>query len=180
MTRKHKKKQRFNSVLYLNQNYMPFQAVSKVHAIKAVVSGRAVAIHPKSLRAIDDAHENPKFLQNIKLVLFQREVQTGPKKLKTKNLNESVLERDNYVCIYCGGDASTIDHMIPKSKGGLTVAKNCVAACKQCNSKKADRTPEEAGMPLLYRPKSVQEILFDRFKEIIEEDSDSETATLSS
>lgn len=147
---------------------MPFQAVSKVHAIKAVVSGRAVAVNPVSLRAIEDAHKNPHVLQGIKLVLFDRDIQTGPKKLKTKSLSESVLERDDYVCVYCGDYADTIDHIVPKSKGGLTISKNCVAACKKCNGKKADRTPEEAGMPFLYQPKTVTEILFDRFKQVVE------------
>lgn len=167
MTRKHKKKT-FTGVLYLNKFFMPFQAVSKVHAIKAVVSGRAVAVNPASLRAIGDAHKNPNVLQGIKLVLFDRDIQTGPNKLKTKNLNESILERDDYTCVYCGEYADTIDHIVPKAQGGLTISKNCVAACKKCNGKKADRTPEEAGMPFLYQPKTVTEILFDRFKQVIE------------
>lgn len=168
MTRKYKKKQTFSGVLYLNNNFMPFQVVSKTHAIKAVVSGRAVAVHPQSLRTLDNAHKNPQVLGDIQLVVFTRDIQTGPKKLKTKNLYESILERDAYTCIYCGGEGLTIDHVIPRAQGGQTIAKNCVAACKTCNSKKADRTPEEAGMTFLYKPKTVHELLFDRFKEIME------------
>jgi hypothetical protein len=171
MTRKHKKKQTFSGVLYLNKNFMPFQVVSKVHAIKAVASGRAVAINPQSLRTIEDAGKDPVVLRSLQLVLFDREIQTGPRRLKTKNLYESVLERDNYTCVYCGKEGLTIDHVVPRAQGGLTTSKNCVTACKSCNSKKADRTPEEAGMPFLYKPKTINELLFDRFKEIMEQSS---------
>jgi hypothetical protein len=171
MTRKHKKKQTFTGVLYLNKNFMPFQVVSKVHAIKAVASGRAVAIHPQSLRTIENAGKDPSCLKNLQLVLFEREIQTGPRRLKTKNLYESVLERDNYTCVYCGKEGLTIDHVVPRAQGGITSSKNCVTACKSCNSKKADRTPEEAGMPFIYKPKTINELLFDRFKEIMEQSS---------
>lgn len=171
MTRKHKKKT-FTGVLYLNRYFLPFHSVTKMHAIKAVVSGRAVAINPKTLKAIDGASKNPSVLQNIKLVLFDRDIQTGPKRLRSRTLFEGVLERDDYICIYCGDTADTVDHVIPKAQKGTTTSKNCVAACKKCNMKKADRTPEEAGMPFLYQPKTVAEILADRFKQVLESEAD--------
>lgn len=57
-----------------------------------------------------------------------------------------ILERDGYMCAYCGRKATTVDHVIPKSKGGNEDAANLVACCKRCNNKKSNRTPEEAGM----------------------------------
>ena len=64
--------------------------------------------------------------------------------------------RDRHVCAYCGGvfrgEELTIDHVIPQSKGGATSFANCVVACSPCNATKADKSPEEAGMPLLYLP----------------------------
>jgi 5-methylcytosine-specific restriction endonuclease McrA len=64
--------------------------------------------------------------------------------------------RDRYLCAYCGDEHGeyklTIDHVMPKSRGGKNIWANCVTACKPCNHRKADRTPEEAHMKLLYVP----------------------------
>ena len=49
-----------------------------------------------------------------------------------------ILQRDNYLCYYCGRYGDTIDHVLPKSKGGLSTPANCVCACADCNLKKAD------------------------------------------
>ncbi|WP_235680179.1 HNH endonuclease [Paenibacillus albicereus] len=53
-----------------------------------------------------------------------------------------ILQRDNYVCHYCGRFGDTIDHVFPKSKGGLSTPDNCVCACSACNLKKADTLPD--------------------------------------
>jgi len=67
-----------------------------------------------------------------------------------------VIRRDRHTCAYCG-DAHemrvlTVDHIVPASRGGLLSWMNTVAACRACNARKADRTPEEARMPLLFTP----------------------------
>ena len=68
----------------------------------------------------------------------------------------TLYARDRYTCAYCGncleGKTLTIDHVVPKSRGGKNTWVNCVAACKPCNLRKRARTPEEAKMPLLYVP----------------------------
>ena len=64
----------------------------------------------------------------------------------------AIMTRDHYLCGYCGKRADTIDHIVPQSKKGPNTWTNLIAACKKCNNKKADRTPEEAGMPLLWQP----------------------------
>lgn len=66
----------------------------------------------------------------------------------------NVLKRDKHTCQYCGqqGRYLTIDHVLPKSRGGQSNWKNVVAACEPCNKKKANKTPEEAGMRLLNKP----------------------------
>lgn len=63
-----------------------------------------------------------------------------------------VLVRDSHKCAYCNGPARTIDHVFPKSRGGKNIWLNTVAACFPCNNKKDNRTPEEAGMKLLWQP----------------------------
>jgi len=67
----------------------------------------------------------------------------------------NLLKRDHYTCAYCGRQgttALTIDHIVPRARGGRSDWKNTVAACFECNSAKADRTPQEAGMRLRIKP----------------------------
>ena len=68
----------------------------------------------------------------------------------------NVVWRDKNICQYCGNkfifSELTMDHVIPKSRGGEKTWNNIVASCKKCNSKKGDRTPEEARMPLIKKP----------------------------
>ncbi|MCF8586924.1 HNH endonuclease [Gordonia sp. HY285] len=65
---------------------------------------------------------------------------------------EKVLRRDKHLCAYCGEHAQTWDHVMPQSRGGGNTWVNCVAACGPCNWAKGDRTPEEAGIRLLWEP----------------------------
>lgn len=65
---------------------------------------------------------------------------------------QRMLERDNWTCAYCGGHGRTVDHIMPQSRGGEYSWMNTVTACGPCNNRKADRTPEEANMPLLFQP----------------------------
>jgi len=64
----------------------------------------------------------------------------------------AILQRDQYRCAYCEERATTKDHVLPESRGGPTTWTNLVAACVDCNQRKANRTPQEAGMPLLWEP----------------------------
>lgn len=75
---------------------------------------------------------------------------------------KNILRRDGYKCAYCGrGDLPlTIDHIIPKAKGGIDSWENLVCACTVCNNKKGDRTPQEANMNLSFRPVAPNHIMF--------------------
>ena len=68
----------------------------------------------------------------------------------------NLFNRDKHICQYCGrqpgSDSLTVDHVMPRSRGGDTTWENCVLACVECNFRKADRTPEEAGMRLRKQP----------------------------
>ncbi|HUP92414.1 MAG TPA: HNH endonuclease [Solimonas sp.] len=70
--------------------------------------------------------------------------------------NRTLFQRDRNLCLYCGAlfphSYLTRDHVVPASRGGLAVWENCVTACRDCNQRKDDRTPEEAGMKLLAVP----------------------------
>ena len=76
---------------------------------------------------------------------------------------EGVLRRDGRMCGYCGDHADTIDHILPRSKGGADTWINLVACCGPCNTHKADRLPAQAGMRLIrepWEPKGREKFLF--------------------
>jgi 5-methylcytosine-specific restriction endonuclease McrA len=76
---------------------------------------------------------------------------------------QNIFKRDGQKCQYCGSAKSlTLDHVIPKSRGGKSSWQNLVAACNKCNSVKGDKTPEEAGMLLKNRPFKPSYIMFVR------------------
>lgn len=63
-----------------------------------------------------------------------------------------IMRRDKFTCGYCGGKASTLDHVFPRSRGGADTWLNLIAACEDCNQAKGDRTPVEWGRQLLWMP----------------------------
>ena len=72
----------------------------------------------------------------------------------SEEIRQLIYERDNFKCQYCGTDRNlSVDHIRPESRGGTQVMKNLVTACRPCNSKKHDRTPEEAEMILMNDPR---------------------------
>jgi 5-methylcytosine-specific restriction endonuclease McrA len=85
-----------------------------------------------------------------------------------------ILRRDNYTCQYCGRQFGTLtlDHVMPRHRGGRHSWENIVAACPPCNRLKGGRTPREAGMPLKRPPREPQpsaEYLYGHFLQIYEE-----------
>jgi 5-methylcytosine-specific restriction endonuclease McrA len=66
---------------------------------------------------------------------------------------QNIFKRDNFECQYCGTRKDlTLDHVIPSSKGGAHAWNNLVTACKRCNAKKGDFSPEAAGIALRHKP----------------------------
>lgn len=165
MSRKHKsvlKKNCLGSVICVDKNYIPMQMVRRLKAIRAVCSGRAKIVNPVTFEIRENhiVHSN----EVIKIIIFEKTRRTGNKKFNTANIVASVLERDDFICGYCGDQkANTVDHIVPKCKGGGTTFSNLIACCLKCNQYKADRTPEEAGLELLYKPKTVMEVLYSKF-----------------
>jgi len=89
----------------------------------------------------------------IRLVSFVR----IPRRMSLPVTRRTVLGRDHYTCQYCGLESSrqmlTLDHVLPRSRGGKSTWENVVTACQRCNGRKGNRTPEEARMKLLSEPK---------------------------
>jgi 5-methylcytosine-specific restriction endonuclease McrA len=76
---------------------------------------------------------------------------------EVKFTRENIYERDKNTCLYCGRSIDkkdlNLDHVIPRDYGGRTTWENIVCSCKECNTKKANRTPQQAGMRLIRKPK---------------------------
>lgn len=81
---------------------------------------------------------------------------------KIELTRRNILRRDANKCQYCGKKATdmTIDHVVPRSRGGRDSWENLVTACVNCNNHKGNKTPEEANMPLMVQPKKPHHIMF--------------------
>ena len=91
------------------------------------------------------------------IIALKGNANSAKRRYKTPTLgNRELFSRDRHMCAYCGGIFSdnklSADHILPTSRGGQDVWMNVVTACGRCNQKKDDKTPEEAGMQLLYVP----------------------------
>lgn len=161
--------------LVLNKNWRAIGTVSLEDAITKVFSTyndgtpKAHIIEPESYQTFTwadwakiqpDVNEEKISTVNMAfripeiIVLSKYEKMPKP---KVHFSRRTLYKRDKMQCQYCGckpgSEELTIEHVIPRSKGGLTTWENCVLACVACNRKKADKTPAQAGMKLLREPK---------------------------
>ena len=142
-----------NKVLLLNNSYEP---ISIIPAKKAIIM--------YFLEKVDVVNKSNVIINSLYIKLNIPDVIKLKKYIYIKHskiplTRKNILKRDNNICQYCGKNKSevTIDHVIPKSKGGKDSWINLVAACKRCNQKKGARTPTQAGMKLIrepFRPKT--------------------------
>lgn len=135
-------------VLVLNASYVPLQRVSMRHAIKMLV--REVAVIEEEAGGTYGPFPVPKVLRLVRYVV------TRWMHRRAKVCTKQAIKARDKSCAYCGGLAETVDHVIPRSRGGGLTWENAVAACVRCNHRKADRTPAEAGMKLLITPAQPQ------------------------
>lgn len=132
-------------ILILNFSYEPLQFCSAKRGLVMVLSGRAEQIECDGyvVRSPSISLQVPTVIRVLNLV----------KRKIRKNISfskKNILRRDNFMCQYCGDrdHPLTVDHIIPKSRGGKTIWVNVVVACKPCNMKKGNRTAREANMRL--------------------------------
>jgi 5-methylcytosine-specific restriction endonuclease McrA len=134
--------------LVLNASFEPLSTVTMNRAVVLVLQDKAVVeqAHP-ALRIRAAAVELP-VPRVIRLCRYVR----VPFRRRAPWSRRGVLVRDQHRCAYCGRRATTVDHVVPRSAGGADSWLNTVASCAEDNHRKADRTPEQAGMPLLRKP----------------------------
>src|SRR3989442_2053767 len=146
-------------VLVLNASYEPLNVTSVRRAHVLVFKGKAEVLEElyQPLRSASDTYAWPHV---IRLVNYVR----VPRAVKRKISRRALFARDGWQCLYCGSRAGrlTLDHVVPRSRGGDSVWENVVTSCAPCNLRKGNRLLEEARMTLLRQPRPPQPVLFIR------------------
>lgn len=144
---------KYKKTLVLDSSYIPRSVISTERAFVISYKGNAEIIseYPESFKLVNPELDiaKPSIIRIFKYVNVPF--------TKVALSRENIYKRDNYECIYCGADNKknlTIDHVIPKSKGGKDSWDNLVTSCKKCNGEKSDLTLEEFGkvIPKPIRP----------------------------
>lgn len=133
--------------LVLNAGYEPLAVVSFKRALVLVLDGKATVVEngDRPLVGLNRSIPRPS------VILLARYVRL-PRNRAVPVSRRGVLRRDSHRCAYCGAHATTVDHVMPRSRGGGDTWENLVACCTRCNNVKSDRTPEEKGWTLRVRP----------------------------
>ena len=140
-----------NSVksLVLNYSYEPLQFCSAKRAIIMILNGRAEFLESDGyiIRSPSTTFKLPAVIRVLNIVKRSRRKEAAFSK-------KNILRRDNFTCQYCGSNSNslTVDHILPKSRGGKSNWNNVVVACKPCNLMKGNLTPSEKGMRLKKKP----------------------------
>jgi 5-methylcytosine-specific restriction endonuclease McrA len=131
-------------VLVINADLGPLHRVSLRHAVRMLV--RQVAeVHEAEPDRLIGVYPMPTVVRLDRYIVTKWRYSTGPAWSRP-----GVLLRDGRRCGYCAGHATTVDHILPRSRGGRNTWLNTIAACEGCNQRKGDRTPAEAGMVLRF------------------------------
>ena len=137
------------SALVLNATYEPLSVVSALRAVCLVLGDKAdlIADNGTVLHSERISLPSPS-------VVRLRYVVKVPYARRTAMSRRALFARDNFSCQYCGGFADSLDHVVPRSRGGQHTWENVAAACRPCNLRKRDRTPAEANMVLARPPRA--------------------------
>ena len=138
-------------VLLLNATFEPLTALPLRRAVVLVMCGKAEVVHgdPGGIE-LHSAKVSLPVPSVIRLSTYVR----VPYRAQVPLTRAGLMHRDRYRCAYCGGRAETIDHVIPRSRGGPHAWTNCVACCAKCNHRKADRLLSEIGWRLRVVPRA--------------------------
>jgi 5-methylcytosine-specific restriction endonuclease McrA len=143
-------------VLVLNQDFRALTTTSAYKAFVLLFLEKADMISPADnfvFRTVSTSYPVPSIIR------LKDYVHIPYKGIVLTRLN--IFKRDNFQCQYCGSTQDlTLDHVMPRSRGGATSWENLSTACKKCNSKKGSLTPEEARMPLAHKPYKPSFIMF--------------------
>ena len=138
--------------LVLNASFEPLKVVDWQRAITLWVQGKVEILetHERETRAVSFTFKLPSVVRLLYMVRLRR-------RPTVQFTRANIYARDEFTCQYCAKQFEpedlTFDHVVPVAQGGKRGWTNIVTACEPCNRKKADRTPEEAGLTLLRQPR---------------------------
>jgi 5-methylcytosine-specific restriction endonuclease McrA len=135
-----------DTVLVLNADLGPLHRVTLRHAIR-MLCRQVAEVHEAEPDIRLCIFPMPRVVRLVRYIVTRWRYTSGPAWSRP-----GVIARDGGACGYCGGPAMTVDHVLPRSRGGRNTWLNTVAACGGCNQRKGDRTPAEARMPLRTTP----------------------------
>ena len=135
--------------LLLNASLEPLCVVSLRRAVVLVMTGKATILESEGRMLHSERAALP-----VPIVLSLTRYVHVPVRRVVPPTRRTVLQRDNHRCAYCGGGADTVDHVLPRSRGGRHEWSNVVAACVRCNHRKADRLLHEIGWQLAFTPRA--------------------------
>lgn len=139
-----------SAVLVLNQNYEPLNICNAKRAIVMVINGKAevLELNHREIHTASSMFHCPSVIRLVYLIRRPMPV--------VKLSRREVFIRDNYTCQYCGVQTKdlTLDHVVPKHRGGKHTWENLVSACKACNHRKGGKALEESRMTLLRKPQA--------------------------
>jgi 5-methylcytosine-specific restriction endonuclease McrA len=139
--------------LVLNATFEPLAVVSERRAVVLVLDEKADLVHASE----DRWHAERIEVEVPSVVRLRRYVRVPYRRIAPLN-RRAVFARDAHTCQYCGRRAESIDHVVPRSRGGAHVWENVVAACSPCNTAKRDRLVHETSMRLRSRPAAPRQL----------------------
>src|SRR5216110_2061042 len=144
-------------VLVLNASYEPLNVCSVRRAHVLVWKGKAEVLEQLDV-PLHSATSTYPWPHVIRLVTYVR----VPRGVKRKISRRALFARDGWRCVYCGTMSGrlTLDHVVPRSRGGDSVWENVVTSCAPCNLRKGNRSLEEAGLVLPSPPRPPASVLF--------------------
>ena len=136
-----------SGALVLNATYEPLSVVPSRRAVVLVLGEKADVLHDTG-----EAFHSEHLTVGVPSVIRLRSFVKVPYRRRAPLNRRGIFTRDDHRCQYCGGAAESIDHVVPRSKGGRHEWENVVAACRPCNVRKRDRLLTETSMVLRRRP----------------------------
>ncbi len=153
-------------VLVLNQNYEPLNVCNIPRAFRLLFGFKAEVIeyNHAEIRTVREVYKAPSVIR------LQHHIRRPRPRVKLTR--REIFSRDRHTCQYCGRQAHdlTLDHVMPRHRGGAHSWDNLVAACKACNHRKGGRTPEEARLKLVRLPFEPRSDLYSLFTPYLDDD----------
>ncbi len=145
-------------VLVLNSSLQPLSVIPERRLV-VLLSKNKVAFVDDEVRKVIENNIAARRLTSDRPVIVQLLANVHIPRMALRPTRANILLRDDETCQYCGKHARdlTLDHVIPRSRGGQSTWENLVACCKQCNGRKGNRLLKEAGMKLLRQPRPLNQ-----------------------